>query len=420
MANNDGFKIDDTILKNRKMNTPQTGGKNETVPEIDRDSDAGDAIHIEIGEMDYDPESGQWKDKGGPDFGWKTDSSRTEIKEADYRVCEDKAEERKALPDKNSGKKRRKKSSKKAPAKSRKKGSGDKKTKDKKPMPLHLQILYGTVVLACLAISFIWPYRYLSRLMPVSSDAAVTESVSQVRRGTWCTIKSNSLDGVPVYAEPGDTAQIAFVPEGKYLQLLDEVLVGQKEWGKIDYCGITAWIPMKRINFITEEEAFIKKGSLVYMNALSEKGISAYSEPSQEAEPVAEGLIYGTELTVESLENGWAKVNYEGKECWVNMYHMGSYGTDLWRVETLTRGRQVNLRQEAGRESKVLCKIPEMERLTILEFKNGWGAVEYGEYHGWVMLHYLTPVSEEEEPSVSDDQMVLFLSISGERFPKEM
>ncbi len=394
MANNDGFKIDDTILKNRKMNTPQTGGKTETVPDVpetDQDTDTGDTIHIEIGEMDYDPESGQWKDKSEADHGWKTDSSQTEIKEADYRVCEEKAEERKALPDKKSGKKRRKK----ATVGSGKKGSGDKEAK-KKPLPLHLQILYGTVVLACLAISFVWPYRYLNRLMPVSSGAAVTKSVSEVRKGTWCTIKSNSLDGVPVYAQPGDTAQIAFVPEGKYVQLLDEVMAGNKEWGQIDYCGITAWIPMKRINFITEEEAFIKEGDLIYMNALSEKGISAYAGPSQEAEEVADGLVYGTELTVEALEKGWAKVNYEGKECWVNMYHMGSYGTDLWKVESLTRVKQINLRQDAKQDSRMLCKVPENEKLPILEFKNGWGAVEYDGYSGWVMLHYLTPVSEEE------------------------
>ena len=263
-------------------------------------------------------------------------------------------------------------------------------------MPLHLQVLYGTIVLACLAISFILPYRYLSRIMPLSSDAAVTEITSGVRKGTWCTIKSNSLDGVPVYARPGDTAQIAFVPEGKYVQLLEEVLAGQKEWGKIDYCGITAWIPMKRINYITEDKAFIKEGDLIYMNALSEKGISAYAEPSQESEPVAEGLVYGTEFTVEALENGWARVNHEGKECWINMYHMGSYGTDLWKVESLTRVQQINLREDSKRESRMLCKVPEKQKLSILEFKKGWGAVEYDGYRGWVMLHYLTPVAKEE------------------------
>lgn len=401
MAKNDSFKIDDTILKNRKINTESLGIPGDVI-----DADDGETIHIEIGELDYDPGSGQWQERSS-----FTDEYGVETKDADYRVlpAEESTPAKKALPDKKaespSGARSEWKYAEGAGNRQRRSGTrGDgrrnsgrdtgKKGEEKKPLPLYLQIIYGLVVLLALGASFVCPYRYLREKTSFISDAAEIVETEKLQKGTWCTLKSNSLDGVPVYAEAGKTAQIAFIPEGKCLELLDNVSVGGEDWAKIDYCGITAWLPAKQLHFISKEKVFIRPGSLVYMNSLTEWGIAAYEEPSPDAGVVAEGLVYGTEFTVETLEKGWAKVRHEGKTCWVNMYHMGSYGTPRWKVETLSRAQMINLREEPSEDVAVLCKIPENKKLTVLRFDQGWGLVEYEGYTGWVKLHYLTPVAE--------------------------
>ena len=91
MAKNDSFKIDDTILKNRKVNTERMGIPGDVI-----DADDGETIHIEIGELDYDPGSGQWQERRS-----STDEYGVETKDADYRVlsAEERTPAKKALPD---------------------------------------------------------------------------------------------------------------------------------------------------------------------------------------------------------------------------------------------------------------------------------------------------------------------------------
>ena len=397
MDEKNSFHLDETILKNRKKSMEEqeviidmdgdkvvqiNGDSAGTTPDREPDvlnPNPPETIHIEIGEMDYDPVDGQWKDSR---HGWKV--HETEEKEADYRQIPDhETLEGRALVDKSSGKNTGKRNRRRA-----------RKDKPKKEMPLYLQIIYGLVALGCLGFCFVYPYHYLHNLIAVASEVPdVSEDENQkVPQGTYCTLKSNSLDGVPVYGNPGDSAQIAFIPEGKYVQLLDNGIADGKKWAKVDYCGIIAWLPMKQLHFISDEACYIQVGSRIYMNSITEKGINLYSDPSPKADMVASGIRYGTEFTALELKNGWAQVEHEGKHCWINMFHMGSYGSKHWKVETLSKAQAINLRKEPSQDVGFYCKVPENQELDIMEFQDGWGQVVYDGYQGWVMLHYLIPV----------------------------
>lgn len=392
MDERENFRLDETILQNRKkydekpeviidMDGSQVvqidDGIGQTASahkSADKDA-ADDTIHIEIGELDYDPGDGRWKESRRRRRGHEA-----EEKEADYRQVQDhETLAGKALEDKSFGKKT---------------GNRTTKGKPRKELPLYAQVIYGLLALACLGFCFIYPYHYLNKMITVASEvpAVSKEEGQKVPVGTYCTLKSNSLDGVPVYGNPGDTAQIAFIPEGKYVQFLDNSVADGKEWARIDYCGITAWIPMKQLHFINRGDNYIRTGSLIYMNSITNKGIDLYAEPSPQAPVAASGILYGTEFTVLDLEKGWALVEYQGRQCWINMFHMGSYGNRHWKVETLSKAQAINLRKEPAEDAELYCKVPEDQELEIKEFRDGWGQVDYGGYSGWVMLHYLTPV----------------------------
>lgn len=273
----------------------------------------------------------------------------------------------------------------------------NKEEKKKKPLPWPLQVLYGILALVCLAFVFAYPYHYLKDVIafaqPSSPDNGSSVK-SEAKVGTYCTIKSNSLDGIPVYDKPGDMVQKAFVPEGKCLQFLSNELASGKEWAHVDYCGIDAWMPMEQIRFISEEERYIRVGSIVYTNSLTELGVKGYAEADVKSEEVEDSIIYGSEYEILALDHGWGQVKDEGRSFWINMYHMGSYEAKRWKVQTLSESGQINLREDPDQDSHSLGKIPEDTEFTIETFENGWGRVEYDGLTGWVMLHYMIPIDE--------------------------
>lgn len=216
--------------------------------------------------------------------------------------------------------------------------------------------------------------------------------VGFVQTGTWCTLKSNALDGVPIYPGAGEAFQSGLIPEGKCCELVGVTEYDGKPWAQVSYCGLTGWLKLKQLHFISADARYIRPGDTVYMNAITEKGISGYTEPSMSSEKAVDSLRYGEEFVIKELQNGWGLTQRDGKQFWINMYHMGSYPSDNWRVETLSSAAEINLREEPEEESRSLAKVPEDTVLTMKKYRNGWGRVQYNGQTGWVMLHYLTPV----------------------------
>lgn len=262
-----------------------------------------------------------------------------------------------------------------------------------------LKMIWNFAGVFCLLIAFFGTFCYMKEKGLISGkNSGAKEQVSQETnmKGTYCTLKSNSLDGVPIYPQPDATSQIGFFPEGKCCQILKTQKVEGKKWAQVSYCGLTGWLKMKKIHYISDEDWFIKEGTTVFVNALSEKGINGYLEPSVSSEIVEKGIKYGTEYVVLQLKDGWGQVQkVDGTRFWINMYHIGSYPGTRWTVETLSASREINLRQKPGEKERVLGKIPEDTRLDIFQYQNGWGKIQYNGQEGWVMLHYLTPVADE-------------------------
>lgn len=226
------------------------------------------------------------------------------------------------------------------------------------------------------------------------SEQNGTEPSGSIRTGTWCTLKSNSLDGVPMYPMAGETFQSGLLPEGKCCQLMDTQSEEGEIWAQVSYCGQSGWLKLKNLHFISEDACYIKKGDMIYINAITEKGIKGYGEPSVSSQVIAEHILYGTEYVIQELENGWGLVQADGKEFWINMYHAGSYPTTAWKVETLSSAAEINLREKPDEEAKSLGKVPEDTAITVEKFKNGWGKIQHAGQEGWVMLHYLTPIEK--------------------------
>jgi len=279
---------------------------------------------------------------------------------------------------------------------SRKSRSGDagkeKKTYTKKALSLLWSFLgVAALVASCLGT---WSYMKKHDLVQKKTITSKTDRDNldiKPYHGTYLAKKSNSLDGVPFYIVPGGTEQGGLFPEGKCIEVMEYTQIHDTRWIHAAYCGLDGWLEERFVRNISEKSLYIQVGTKVYVNAMTEKGIKGYAEPGMGSEVVQEGILYGEEYTVEELSRGWGRVTDQGKSFWLNMYFMGSYPSEYWKVESLRSSQGINLRKEPDEHTKSLGKVPENQPVKILEFSRGWGRVVYEGQSGWLKLNYMSP-----------------------------
>lgn len=251
-------------------------------------------------------------------------------------------------------------------------------------MPKLYKKLIDIIALLCLAAIFLFTFSYLKSWWTeeIGEKRQEQNIWKEKRTGTWCTIKSNSLDGVPIYDEAGGSVPIGSLPEGKLCELTDSTIKEGKKWGKVKYAGLSGWMKMSYLKYICQESISIQKDSQIYINVSTEKGIP-----------------YGAEFIVQETRDGWGKVSNNGRTGWINLYYAGCYPESskaAWKVETLSSAQQINFREKPGEDQRSIAKVPENTYLEMKEFKNGWGRTEYGGQEGWVKLSYLTPCKKKK------------------------
>ena len=268
-------------------------------------------------------------------------------------------------------------------------------------MPKLYKKLIDIIALLCLAAVFLFTFSYLKIWWTeeIGEKRQEQNIWKEKRTGTWCTIKSNSLDGVPIYDEAGGSVPIGSLPEGKLCELTDSTIKEGKKWGKVKYAGLSGWMKMSYLKYICQESISIQEDSQIYINVSTEKGIRMYQEPDVTSDAVLKGIPYGAEFIVQETRDGWGKVSNNGRIGWINLYYAGCYPESskaAWKVETLSSAQQINFREKPGEDQRSIAKVPENTYLEMKEFKNGWGRTEYGGQEGWVKLSYLTPCKKKK------------------------
>ena len=259
-----------------------------------------------------------------------------------------------------------------------------------------LSLLWSFLGVAALAASCLGTWSYMKKhdlVQKKTITSKVDKNTLEIKpyQSTFLAKKSNSLDGVPFYKEPGGTEQGGLFPEGKCIEVKEYTTLQDTKWLHAAYCGLDGWLEEGFVRYISVQLLYIRTGTKVYVNAMTEKGIKGYAKPDMASKVVREGILYGEEFTVEELSRGWGRVTDQGKSFWINMYFVGSYPSEYWKVESLRSAKGINLRKEPDEHSKSLGKVPENQPVKILEFSRGWGKVVYEGQTGWLMLSYMSP-----------------------------
>ncbi|MBO4854010.1 MAG: C40 family peptidase [Oscillospiraceae bacterium] len=113
-------------------------------------------------------------------------------------------------------------------------------------------------------------------------------------------------------------------------------------------------------------------------------------------------LGQGAVVSIKGKENGWYKVNYDGMDGYmsadfVEAHETADNLTGYVRVETDV----LNMRAEPNAASEKVCSIAKDMYITVTGFRDGWYAVTYTIYSGYMSGDYLTPVAEKPQPKVT-------------------
>ena len=190
-------------------------------------------------------------------------------------------------------------------------------------MPKLYKKLIDIIALLCLAAIFLFTFSYLKSWWTeeIGEKRQEQNIWKEKRTGTWCTIKSNSLDGVPIYDEAGGSVPIGSLPEGKLCELTDSTIKEGKKWGKVKYAGLSGWMKMSYLKYICQESISIQKDSQIYINVSTEKGIRMYQEPGEDQRSIAK-VPENTYLEMKEFKNGWGRTEYGGQEGWVKLSYL--------------------------------------------------------------------------------------------------
>lgn len=231
------------------------------------------------------------------------------------------------------------------------------------------------------------------------NDESATEPEMEEITGTYASYKGININYIPIYKNLGDTEKSGKIAEGRCVQVLGRTLWNNTYWFKVNYCGKEGWAEESYFRYVSDGDDYFHISNDTAKNTIfvNENLIKLHAEPKTKSAYVGPEIPYGTEFKALELKNGWALIEYNGTQCWIDMYVCNYYATDYWQVEICNGGgsKGINLRKKPSGTSKSYGKIPPGTVLKITERKNGWGKVTYGGNTGWVMLHYMTSCPPE-------------------------
>ena len=140
--------------------------------------------------------------------------------------------------------------------------------------------------------------------------------------------------------------------------------------------------------------------------------LNVRQSPSTHA-PVIARLMRGTEVTVTSIQNGWAKVKVDGKEGYVSTTYLTPLVIDAVIPEKTTAkyvhvdpGSRLNLRKEPSLNAPIVAMLPRGTKVEVLSESNGWAKVKVNGKTGYVSAQYLKSNSGNNSGGGSTEKVI--------------
>ncbi|KZD30696.1 N-acetylmuramoyl-L-alanine amidase [Bacillus cereus] len=216
---------------------------------------------------------------------------------------------------------------------------------------------------------------------------------------------------------------VGSVKQGQVVQVVGEV----QDWFKINYAGQTAYLSKDYVkkggsnengnqgnNQEQNNNGTIQTGGTYVVNATSLRvrtGPAAYHS-------VIGGVLNGTTLNVVGSENGWFKVNYQGKTGYVSSEFVKFVKGGTATPEQPKQPEQgvigdyyinasaLNVRSGEGTNYRIIGALPQGQKVQVISENSGWSKIKYNGQTGYIGTRFLskTPVGGAVDNKPNDNQ----------------
>ncbi|WP_242220717.1 SH3 domain-containing protein [Bacillus cereus group sp. BfR-BA-01380] len=183
-----------------------------------------------------------------------------------------------------------------------------------------------------------------------------------------------------------------------------KVLGVQKDWAKISYNGKEGYVLLRFLKIAGTTTTIESKQQPSINNGQREMGfVTAIYLNVRNSPDVGSTLLgsveKGESVTIIGKANGWAKIEYKGKEGYVSLKFVKLEGKAVEKpTENVVTGKQeegtitassLRVRSGANRNSAILGNLKQGEKITVLGKENGWAKVAYKGKEGYVSLEFV-------------------------------
>lgn len=161
-------------------------------------------------------------------------------------------------------------------------------------------------------------------------------------------------------------------------------------WTKIKYNGKTGYAYSDYVSTSsTSNNVTIKVVTATTLNVRSGAGTN-YSKIGT--------LSKGSEVSVISESNGWAKIDYNGRDAYVSSNYLSSKsesntGDESIKSYKIVTATSLNFRSGPGTSYSKISSISYGTEVGVISESNGWSKIKYNNKIGYVSSNYLTTKS---------------------------
>ncbi|MGG0409207.1 SH3 domain-containing protein [Peribacillus simplex] len=235
--------------------------------------------------------------------------------------------------------------------------------------------------------------KYLSSTKPGSGSTAATPAKTTTK---YVNVSTGSLN---MRKSGKATASIVTkLTRGTQVTVYSE----SNGWAKVKANGKDGYVSTKYLSTVkpgtVTKAAATVKTTMKYVN-VSTGSLNMRRSGSGSASIVTR-LTKGTQVTVYSESNGWAKVKANGKEGYVSTKYLssmkpGSRSTAVTPEKTTTKYVNVstgslNMRKSGKATASIITKLTRGTQVTVYSESNGWAKVKANGKDGYVSTKYLS------------------------------
>ncbi|CAM4406416.1 peptidase M23 [Bacillus manliponensis] len=196
------------------------------------------------------------------------------------------------------------------------------------------------------------------------------------------------------------------VRKGQVVQVTGEV----QDWFKINYGGQVAYISKDYVskggsNVGQNNNVTVQTDGTYVVNTASLRvrtGPATYHS-------VIGGVLNGQTLQVTGAQNGWFKINHNGRTGYVSSQYVtfmkgnSSIGTVV--DDYYIKASALNVRSGAGTNYRVMGALPKGTKVQVLSEQNGWSEINYNGKKGYISSKFLskTKVTDATEQQTQND-----------------